>query len=68
MGQRYMRQKVKTVCSFLLILILLPYVVAVFVNGADMEVNGKNGGAYVQVKKTSGVYSPNILFRPFKTA
>ena len=52
MGQRYMRQKVKTVCSFLVILILLPYVVAIFVNGTDMEVIGKNGGAYVQVKRT----------------
>lgn len=53
MGQRYVRQKIKTICSFLIILILLPYVVAVFVNGGDMEVIGKNDGAYVQVKKTS---------------
>lgn len=52
MGQRYMRQKVKTICSFLIILILLPYIVAVFVNGGDMEVIGKSNGAYVQVKKT----------------
>ena len=26
-------------------------IVAVFVNGADMEVIGKNSGAYVQVKR-----------------
>ncbi len=50
MGQHYMRQKLKTICSFLVILILLPYVVAVFVNGGDMEVIGKNGGTYVPVK------------------
>jgi len=65
MGQRYMQQKVKTVCSFLLILILLPYVVAVFVNGADMEVNGKNGGAYVQVKKTSEDGSDQVIKVPW---
>lgn len=54
MGQHYMRQKAKTIGSFLIILILLPYVAAVFVNGADMEVIGKGSGAYVQVKKTAG--------------
>ncbi|MBU3876540.1 SpoIID/LytB domain-containing protein [Faecalicatena sp. AGMB00832] len=53
MGQRYMRQKIKTFCSFLIILILLPYIVAVFANGSDMEVMGKSSGAYVQVKKTA---------------
>lgn len=52
MGKREVRQKMKTFCSFLIILILLPYVISVFVNGADMEVTGKNGGTYVQVKKT----------------
>lgn len=53
MGQHYKHQKFKTFCSFLIILILLPYIVAVFVNGADMEVMGKSSGVYVQVKKTA---------------
>lgn len=53
MGQRYMRQKIKTFGSFLIILILLPYIVAVFANGSDMEVMGKSSGAYVQVKRTT---------------
>ena len=39
MGQHYKHQKFKTFCSFLIILILLPYIVAVFVNGADMELS-----------------------------
>ena len=54
MGQRYMRQKVKTVCSFLIILILLPYVVAIFVNGTDMEVIGKNGGICAGKENSGG--------------
>lgn len=52
MGQSYIWHKIKTLCSFLVILILLPYIVAVFVNSADAEVKGKNGGTLIQVKKT----------------
>ena len=37
MGQRYIRQKLKAVGAFILILILLPYVISVFVNGADIK-------------------------------
>lgn len=66
MGQRYMRQKAKTIGSFLVILILLPYIVAVFVNGADMEVIGKNGGAYVQVKKTAEDGTEQVVEVPWE--
>lgn len=66
MGQRYMRQKAKTICSFLIILILLPYVVAVFVNGADMEVIGKNSGAYVKVKKAAEDGTEQIIEVPWE--
>lgn len=66
MGQRYMRQKAKTICSFLIILILLPYVVAVFVNGKDMEVIGKNGGAYVQVKRITEDDKEQIMEVPWE--
>ncbi|MGC4018797.1 MAG: SpoIID/LytB domain-containing protein [Muricomes sp.] len=66
MGQRYMRSKFKTVCSFLIILILLPYVVAVFVNGKNMEVIGKNGGTYVQVKKVSETGDEKIVKVPWE--
>lgn len=53
MGQHYVRQKVKAVGSFLLILFLLPYVAAVFINGADMEAAGDNSSAYVEVERIS---------------
>ena len=51
MGQHYMRQKLKAVFSFLIILILLPYIAAVFINGGDMKAEGKNNSAFVKVKK-----------------
>lgn len=54
MGQSYIRHKIKTICSFLVILILLPYIVAVFVNGGDVEVKGKGKGPAVQVKRMLG--------------
>lgn len=54
MGQSYIRHKIKTICSFLVILILLPYIVAVFVNGGDVEVKGKGKEPVVQVKKMLG--------------
>lgn len=68
MGQRYMRQKVKTFFSFLIILILLPYIVAVFVNGGNMEVIGKNGGAFVQVKTAaeSGESEDQVIQVPWE--
>lgn len=54
MGQSYIRHKIKTICSFLVILILLPYIVAVFVNGGDVEVKGKGNEPAVQVRKILG--------------
>lgn len=66
MGQRYMRQKVKTAGSFLIILILLPYIVAIFVNGADMKVIGKNAGAYVQVKRTAPDGKEQVIEIPWE--
>jgi stage II sporulation protein D len=42
---------VKTIGAFFIILILLPYVFAVFVNGSEMEGIGKTGNNYVQVRQ-----------------
>lgn len=52
MGQHSsgMRQKIKNAVSFLVILILLPYVISVFINGADMKAGGKNNSAFVRVR------------------
>lgn len=51
MGQRLMQQKLKSIGSFLLILLLLPYVVTVFIHGADMKAGKRDGGPYVKVKE-----------------
>lgn len=53
MGQRYMKQKLKMGGSFLVILILLPYIVTVFVNGGDMKAAGKKDSAFVRIKSVS---------------
>lgn len=50
MMHRRDNQKLKSAVSFLVILLLLPYVVTVFVNGADMEAAGKGSSTYIQVK------------------
>ena len=54
MGQRYVRQKLKALGAFLLILVLLPYVVSVFVNGADIKAGTEMEGTYVRVKIHTG--------------
>ncbi|CUX26920.1 SpoIID/LytB domain-containing protein [Clostridium sp. C105KSO13] len=65
MGQRYMKQKFKVGCSFLIILILLPYVVTVFVNGGDMKAAEKEGSAYVQVKNTAQDSKEEVIKIPW---
>lgn len=52
MGQRYryIRQKLKTLGAFLLILLLLPYVISVFANGASLKSKHNENEAYVRVK------------------
>lgn len=54
MGQHYIRQKAKSFGSFLIILILLPYIMAVFINGGNIKAIGKDKGAYVRVRLPSG--------------
>lgn len=48
----YIRQKMKSFCSFLIILILFPYIVSVFVNGADLRAGSGDGSPYVKVRTT----------------
>ena len=45
MGQRYIRQKLKALGAFIFILILLPYVISVFVNGADEKEDWPSDGS-----------------------
>ena len=49
MNRYAIEQKFKSVAAFLIILILLPYIVSVFVNGADLR-EGDGGSFYVKVK------------------
>ena len=52
MRRYYVEQKVKSFAAFLIILILLPYIISVFVNGADVL---GNSGEEVRVRvKTTG--------------
>ena len=54
MGQRVIWQKLKSFGSFLLILLLLPYVVTVFIHGADMKAGGRESGCVVKIKAVDG--------------
>lgn len=49
MNRYAIEQKFKSLAAFLIILILLPYIVSVFVNGADVKEQDKED-AYVKVK------------------
>ena len=49
--KRYViEQKLKTAAAFLIILILLPYVVSVFVNGVDVAAEDGAGPFYVRIR------------------
>lgn len=50
MDRYIIEQKIKSVAAFLIILILLPYVVSVFVNGADAASTPGGDSLYVKVK------------------
>lgn len=52
MRRYYMKQKVKSAAAFLIILILLPYIVSVFVNGTDRRDAGKQENSFVRVNTT----------------
>lgn len=66
MGQRYMRQKAKSFASFLIILILLPYIAAVFANGGDIKAIGNDDRAYVQVKTTTEEGKEKVVKVPWE--
>ena len=48
MNRYAVEQKFKSIAAFLIILILLPYIVSVFVNGTDVREGGSE--FYVKVK------------------
>lgn len=50
MSRYSIEQKFRSVAAFLIILILLPYVVSVFVNGADVVKGDGSSSLYVKVK------------------
>lgn len=52
MAQRSGRQKIKSFFSFLSILLLLPYIMTVFINGVNLEVIGMGAGPYVKAERT----------------
>lgn len=49
-----MRQKIKQLFATLVILILLPYIITVFINGPSIETSAKVGDKYVKVQTASG--------------
>lgn len=62
--RKYMfRQKVKALLSFLCILILLPYIVTVFLNGSDLSDPGKIRAAYVRY--TDGSQVRQVLWEEY---
>lgn len=50
-----MKRKIKKICAVFVIIVLLPYIVTIFMNGKSMETNqnGKNG--YIKVETDAGV-------------
>ena len=50
MRRYYIGQKMKSFGAFLIILILFPYIVSVFVNGADIRAGSGDGSSYVKVR------------------
>ncbi len=52
MRRYYMKQKLKSAAAFLIILILLPYIVSVFVNGTETGNARKQESSFVQVNTT----------------
>lgn len=52
MKKEEIQQKMKGVGTFFIILILFPYVLTVFIHGADMKTNWNQNQTYVQVKQT----------------
>ena len=49
-----MKRKIKKICAVFVIIVLLPYIITIFMNGKSIEANqdGKNG--YIKVKTKSG--------------
>lgn len=52
MSRYYIRQKIKSIGSFLIILVLLPYIISVFMNGKDIRADSSGDVPYVKVKMT----------------
>ena len=50
------KKKIKNIAAFLIILIFLPYVVSIFVNGKD--VNLQNGSGHFTIKGRGAAYKP----------
>lgn len=66
MGQKTFRQSFKSVLSFILILLLLPYVVTVFMHGAGMEVSGQELNSAVNVRVTQEDGSEQTIAVPWE--
>lgn len=49
-----MRQKIKQLFAILVILILLPYIITIFINGPSIAANAGVGSNYVKVQTASG--------------
>ena len=63
--KRKQHQKWKSAVSFLTILILLPYIITVFVNGIHMDVFGMSGEPYVKVAVEDENKEENVKMIPW---
>ena len=63
--KRKQHQRWKSVVSFLTILILLPYIITVFVNGIHMDVFGMSGEPYVKVAVEDENKEENVKMIPW---
>lgn len=63
MRRKELQQKLKSFASFLIILLLLPYVITVLLHGAD---RGESGTVYVTVRETTADGEEQIRKLPWK--
>lgn len=66
MRHKTFRQSMKSIFSFILILLLLPYVVTVFMHGAGMQVSGQELNSAVNVKVTQEDGSEQTIAVPWE--
>lgn len=50
----FMKRKIKKICAVFVIIVLLPYIVTIFMNGKSIETNQNGKNCYIKVETESG--------------